>query len=250
MKARVEITDEHQANVWPAVTDSVILMASIFIVLAVTSMIFFASSQSRAIALEGDQGHNDEPPLLSASYEFPTAQLFPLGESYLLDPVSARANVEFLLEALAASVPNMREQASRSFAEGFHLVIEVSGHTDDQPFPQQRPTLGLVDGNWSLSAERATTVVYIIEKVLADRPLLRQQLGMPSPGSPPRHGDTIIRVVGYGPQLPQIPQVDASAGGQPIDVVAYREKQRAMSRRVEMLLHAEPTYALTAPASD
>lgn len=250
MRVRGDMTEESQANVWPAVTDSVLLMASIFIVLAVTSMIFFASSQSRAVALEGDQGRNDEPPLLSAGYEFPTAQLFPLGESYLLDPAAARANVEALLEALAKSVPSMRKEAARGFPEGFLLVIEVSGHTDDQPFPTQRATLGRVDGNWSLSAERATTVVYLIEQVLADRPQLRRDLGMPSVGTPPQLGETIIRVCGYGPQLPQVPTVDASPGAQPIDAVAYREKQRAMSRRVEMLLHAEPLYALTSPASD
>lgn len=245
MNARMRETDADETNVWPAVTDTILLLASVFIVLAVSSMIFYAASQSRASVHESGQGSSDEPPLLSKGYAISSEILFTSGQHGLLIPNTTRACVRSTLGLMAAAIPAMRGEALQRHGESFHMVVEVAGHTDDDPYLTCDDQLGMVDGNWLLSSQRASALVHLIEQVLHDDNALREAMGMPSIGMKVGPGQTIIRAVGYSSQVPHAVGA-VSAASEPLRV---REERQRHDRRVELLLHAEPIYALTSRPS-
>ena len=227
----------HEANIWPAVTDTILLMASIFLVLAVTASVF-AMSGSGVVPLPANRRPHGSTkrPLLARGYAIPESILFASGKARLRDVASAERRLGATLVAIARSVPRIRAVAQAAYGNAFYVVIEVAGHTDDTPFPLVT-ALGRVDGNWLLSAKRATTVVNLVELLLHRNPSLRTALGVVDSSNPPL-GSTLVREAGYASYLPRDPwSVDDP-------------RRKKDNRRVEIVLHAQPLYALTTRVLD
>lgn len=229
-----------EANIWPAVTDSILLMASIFIVLAVSALV--------AISVKVDdkagEGEDAGEKLICRTVTLSAQFLFDSGKSHFRDPAKARKELKARLLDLRDSLAGLRRYArqQKEWGGGHYLVLEVAGHTDLDPMSVgSREAL---DQNWELSGNRAVTVVHELESILYGDKALRDDFGVRlawTSGSAQlvqaQTGDTVLRVAGYSSHVPVALYPDA-----PRSTVAAATKEE--NRRVELRLYAQPTYVL------
>lgn len=217
-------------NVWPAVTDTMILMASIFIVLSVVSMV----ALSRKIDDSLGKGEEAGEKIVYVTYKIEADVLFRPGEHDFRSPREAESELLRILKDASQSETQKQlknfAKAQKAWQGDFYLVIEVAGHADSDPLNTAEAGL---DNNWDLSARRSITVVHTMENLLSKSPKLKEQLGFSEgPLSTATQGSTIIRAAGYSNHLPA--QTYASK------VATKSEKDR--NRRVEIRVFAQPSY--------
>ena len=219
-------------NVWPAVTDTMILMASIFIVLSVVSMVALSKKIDENIGAGSEAGEK----IAYVTYKIKADLLFRPGEhDFKSQPGAERELLKILKDA---SKPETQQQL-RNFAKGqktwgenYYIVIEVAGHADSDPLDTDEPG---TDNNWDLSARRSTTVVHTLEALLRDRSALKKGLGFnEGPLAAAKSGSTIIRSSGYSNHLPS---------RQYSSTVATKD-EKDLNRRVEIRVFAQPSFAV------
>lgn len=221
------------ANVWPAVTDSILLLASIFIILSVSAIVLYTQRTDPQRSLLADENAGaGQKPLLATTYPIDEGFLFRPGES-VVSSRTARQDIADILRQMTGDIPRIRGSASRAWREYF-VVIEVAGHTDPDPFRAPGQPWHY-DGNWDLSSNRADNVVHVIEEILAGDRALRGQLGFPPPGGQGAVNCTILKAAGYASHVSRAVEPER---GPMTDAV----KQE--NRRVELALYAEPAYVV------
>lgn len=222
----------YEANIWPAVTDTILLMASIFIVLSVVSMVSLVRKYA-----DYDIPGKENDRLQMVSYSIPSSMLFTTGHFELKDEKRCMAQVRSILTYMAEhDVQRFQKDAKeRRWPDGYFIVIEAAGHTDDVALGSSLAHQG--DGNWDLSAQRAARVVHVMEKALAQDRDLRKKLGIAelSHGEA-TPGSTVLRVSGYSSHLPSTrysaPKLTLS-------------KIRDRNRRVEIRIFAQESGQVT-----
>ena len=223
---RASEDDHYAANVWPAVTDSILLMASIFIVLAVVSMMSMAQK-----FYDYEEPSQGESQTVCFQVSLPADKLlFSTNESDLLE--KGKVAIKSVLKLLVPQVAEIKKYAKSQGWGEYYIILEASGHTDDQPLLRDRR----LDGNWALSAERAHAVVDLIERVVKDDEDLRKGLGIR--GGQAVSGSTVLRVSGYSSHLPMAP-IGGTKG-------PALNKARGANRRVEIRLFAQPVDMIQA----
>lgn len=222
-----------EANIWPAVTDSILLMASIFIVLSVVSLLSIARRVDDQAGAGEEGGDRTICEVVSLSEKF----LFDTGRSEFRSPDDARGELKKKLYYLQPRLENLHRYArsQKDWNENYYLVLEVSGHTDYLPMARSKKT---EDGNWNLAAERAVTVAHELEDILRHSPELAKSFKIqlkkgtreaPDQGTAPAKS-MVLRVAGYSSHLP---------------AVNYKQpKAMEWNRRVELRLYAQPVYIL------
>lgn len=231
-----------EANIWPAVTDSILLMASIFIVMAVISLVSVVQKVDDE-AGSGDQEAGEK--IVCSTKGLKEEVLFGSGKHEFKDLARARSVIKDTLSALKADVPGIRREANqhKEWNGAYFLVLEVSGHADLDP-----NLSGTADGNWLLSAQRAVTVANELESILRSSSELQEVFEIRQGSSTPKRatdvvtplGKTIVRVASYSSHLPyrSYPDVSYVSG----DPALQTPKQQ--NRRVELRLYAQPEYLL------
>lgn len=211
----------HDVNVWPAVTDTMLLMASIFIVLSVVTMV---SVVSKVSPNWGKGTGGDE--LLSLTYHIQDGILFQSGKAALRP--AAPGVLRGLLQLVPDSLPSLRRYAERQNWKSWYVVLEASGHTDADPLRSALFPGG--DGNWDLSTSRANAVIQTVERIVASDGSLRERLGIQTTGrfGEAAPGSTVLRAAGYSSHLPQ------------------ESNDKDANRRVEIRVYAEPEEVLRA----
>jgi outer membrane protein OmpA-like peptidoglycan-associated protein len=216
---RASEDDHYAANVWPAVTDSILLMASIFIVLAVVSMMSMAQK-----FYDYEEPSQGESQTVCFQVSLPADKLlFKEGDSELLD--EGKAAIKSVLTLLVPQVNKIKKYAEGQGWGEYYIILEASGHTDDQPLLRN----GRLDGNWALAAERAHAVVDLIERVLKNEPGKWNGLGVRNQAV---SGSTVLRVSGYSSHLPMAPFANVKGPA--------LKDARTANRRVEIRLFAQP----------
>ncbi len=231
-----------EANVWPAVTDSILLMASIFIVLAVSSLI--AVTQR----VDDKAGGGAEPgeKLICKTVTLSAQFLFNSGESNFKNPGRARAELKARLLDLKAGLEGLRRYArqQKEWTQGHFLVLEVAGHTDLDPLG--RGGASALDLNWELSGQRAITVVHELEAILRADEALRSDFRIRLASQQGNAqliqadlGETVLRVAGYSSHVPV-------AAYPAVPRQSVSDALKDINRRVEMRLYAQPIYVVRA----
>ena len=233
-----------EANIWPAVTDSILLMASIFIVLAVASLVAIVQK------IDDQAGAGKEPgeKLICTTVALSAEFLFDPGKSNFKNSGQARKELITQLKKLGEGIDGVKRyaRAQKDWSQGYYLVLEVSGHTDLDPLASAEWPGG--DGNWELSGQRAITVTHELESIFKQSDPLHSifdiRLGSSSTASSvqARPGSAVLRVAGYSSHLPVTNYKD-------IQLAAVSEKVKQMNRRVELRLYAQPTYIVKATIS-
>jgi outer membrane protein OmpA-like peptidoglycan-associated protein len=221
---RLSSQDEHyEANVWPAVTDSILLIASIFIVLSVVSMLTMAKKfHDYQFEKSGSEG------TVCLTWAVNEEHLFKVGKSTLKNETNAKTELKSILKKMADLREDLLPEAIKEWGEGnFYIVMEVAGHTDEQ---------GDRDLNWKLSTNRAVTVIQLAEKLLREDTDLKKRLALDDDALA-QPGSTIIRAAGYCYSVPYQPVFDESGKKLPKDKL---EEARQANRRVEIRLFAQP----------
>lgn len=214
--------DEHYSpNVWPAFTDAILLMASIFIVLSVVSMMSMA--QKFYDYEEPDEGDSQTVCFLIS---LPSdGLLFATGDADLL--VKGKGAIKQVLPVLAERVAAIKAHAKSQEWSDYYIILEASGHTDNDP----RSGTPHLDGNWELANDRANAVIDLIQRHLKQpqHAALAKKLGIKSGKATP--GSTILRASGYSHHLPvknlkhkkQNRRVEIRLFAQPVDMVQVRK---------------------------
>lgn len=221
-----------EANVWPAVTDTMILMASIFIVLSVVSMV----ALSRKIDESLGEGQESGEKIAYITYKIRADLLFQPGEDQFKSLPRARNELLSILRD-AGKPKNLQElrnfaRAQKTWSQQYYLVMEVAGHADCDPLDTEEPGR---DNNWDLSARRATRVVHTLEDLLREQAGLRQDLGFSQSSlAEATMGSTILRASGYSNHLPSKSYQGPKA----------RQEEKNLNRRVEIRIFAQPAFAL------
>lgn len=220
-----------EANVWPAVTDTMILMASIFIVLSVVAM----ASMARKLDDQLGEGKQRGETVKCVRYSIKEGMLFGDGQRDLRDAAKARKVVSEILRDIPDKevLGKLREFAKRQkdWKGQFYVIIEVAGHADYIPMRGNRAG---EDGNWSLSTDRANEVVHVIEQILKSDRSLRDSLGVKqnSTYNYAQSGSTVVRAAGYSSHLPSVLYKTGS------------DKERRENRRVEIRVFVQPDYVV------
>ena len=151
--------------------------------------------------------------------------LFQTG-GYALLPKGKRA-IKEVLPVLAEEVQNVRKYAEAEGWPDYYIILEVAGHTDNDP----RSHAKLLDGNWELANNRANEVVDLIERHLRspEGARVRNKLGYKTKEAIP--GSTILKASGYSHHLPvkdlknkkENRRVEIRLFAQPVDMVQVRE---------------------------
>lgn len=217
-----------EPNVWPAFTDTFLLMASIFLIMSVAS-ILVARNLDAEIG-----GGNSGDQIIAMTYQIPEGILFPSGGSSL-KPESART-ITNILRDVPKHLSELGDYARKQHWKDYYIVIEVAGHTDSDNMPSRsRPG---ADGNWELSSDRAISVVDMMEHELRRDRSLKRDIGVswdPNTGEPPNHS-TIIRASGYSSHMPYL-SYEHQAN--------YPHSElKARNRRIEIRIFAEPSWIL------
>ncbi len=221
-----------EANVWPAVTDTMILMASIFIVLSVVSMV----ALSRKIDESLGEGQESGEKIAYITYKIRADLLFRPGEDQFKSGARARKELLSILKD-AGKPKNLQElrnfaRAQKSWNKQYYLVMEVAGHADSDPLDTEEPGR---DNNWDLSARRATRVVHTLEDLLREEAGLRKELGFEqSRLAEAALCSTILRASGYSNHLPSKSYRGPQA----------RQEEKDLNRRVEIRIFAQPAFAV------
>lgn len=244
-RRRGEGEEIFEANVWPAVTDSVLLIASVFIVLSVVTMVFFVA-RLRGGPKDGD---GKDTPLLCVSYVINNSVLFPTNGTWFRQPAAAERSIRGVLNDVPSEIERLkRYAASQNWdASGYFIVIEASGHADYRPYIVDTPYAGS-DGNWALSTNRADSFIYMIQQILAHDDALRQKLGVHLDTTSPYHeapfGSTILRASGYSSQAPSVAYTENLNGLSPFEKQARETKICDLNRRVEIRVYAQPAEVI------
>lgn len=217
--------DHYGANVWPAVTDTILLMASIFIVVSVISMVTIAKKlhdyEHRKAGHEGT---------VCITYQIPEGLLFEFGQSTLKDAGKADSVLTNVLGRMAKRRDGIIKLADSEWGAGsYFLVLEAAGHADD------------VSGrnvNWRISTQRANAVIQRIEHLLSQNKNLYQELAIDDDAYA-NPGKTILRATGYCYSVPYRPVFDAT--GTKLTGAALKQARDA-NRRVEIRLFAQPVH--------
>lgn len=222
MKSLIPKDDHYEANVWPAVTDSVLLIASIFIVLSVASMQTMAKKlRDYQYQKSGSEG------TVCLTWQLTEEALFATEKRELKDPVAAKSKLKDILDDMGTARKKLIPEAEREWGAGqFYVVLEVAGHTDDE---------GARNFNWELSAGRAVSVVKVIEYLLAENSKLKSALNI-NVGREAKPGSTILRAAGYCYSAPFEPVVQS---GKKLTGTKLKAARKA-NRRVEIRLFAQP----------
>jgi hypothetical protein len=211
--------DHYPPNVWPAVTDAILLMASIFIVLSVVSMMSMAQK-----FYDYDKPGAAESHTQCYLISLPADDLlFSSNDAGLLS--DGRKAIKEVLPKLADKVEDIRKYAESEGWPDYYIILEVAGHTDNIP----RGGTRLTDGNWELANDRANEVINLIENYLRDEKWLRDKFGIRKGKAEP--GSTILRSSGYSHHLPRKGledrdhnrRVELRLFAQPIDMVQVRD---------------------------
>ncbi len=227
-RPRSSASYESEANIWPAVTDSILLMASIFIVLSVIALVSIAKRVDDQAGAGEEAGDRVICEMVGLSEKL----LFDQGQSEFRQRSAARSELVSKLTELSDKLEPLERYArsQKDWSQGYYLVLEVSGHTDD--VPDKRPY-----GNWGLGARRAVTVAHEIESILKDRPELHKKFdlkiregGKQGTAEP---GKMVLRVAGYSSHLPAV-----SYESNDLEIA------RGWNRRVELRLYAQPVYVV------
>lgn len=209
--------DHYEANVWPAVTDSILLMASIFIVLSVVTMLTLANKLH-----DYEQQKAGHEGTLCTTYAIDEKFLFDLGKSELVNPTASNALLKGVLTDMGKSRPEIIRKAKEEWGDRFYIVLEVAGHADDT---------GPASVNWNLSTARAATVIMAIQGILKGDRDIRDALQVDDDALA-QNGKTILRAAGYSYHVPYIPVVGLSKD--------QKKEARKRNRRVEIRLFAQP----------
>ena len=209
--------DHYEANVWPAVTDSILLMASIFIVLSVVTMLTMANKLHDYEQQEA--GHEGT---LCTTYAIDEKFLFELGKSELVNPKASTSLLKGVLTDMGQSRPEIIRKAKEEWGDQFYMVLEVAGHADDT---------GAASVNWNLSTARAATVIMAIQGILKRDPTIKGALQVDDDALAQK-GKTVLRAVGYSYHVPYIPIAGLDANN--------KNAARKRNRRVEIRLFAQP----------
>lgn len=221
--------DHYAANVWPAVTDTILLMASIFIVLSVVTM----ANMARKFYDYKDPSKGSSQ-TLCVVWPLSGDRLFKTGDYVLMAGKDDIANI--LEKKLPPQIEKIRDYARSQKWGEYYIVLEASGHADNVPYMKDG-----VDQNWYLSAARANSVIHFIENRLKNNPALASKLSVAKGDGLPAPGSTILRAVGYSSY---IPRTDFRGRSGP-DLL----RAQTQNRRVEIRLFAQPvgTIRLSVP---
>lgn len=223
MRAFRAAEDDHYApNVWPAITDTVLLMASIFIVLSVVSMTTLARK-----FYDYEKPSDGESQVACRVVQIPGDALFQTGQ-YTLKSAAAKTEIQNVLGDLPEHIQAIKDYAETQGWQDYYVILEAGGHADDDPYVDGAGN----DENWRLSTARAITVVQEIESNLRRDPALRVRLGVVGGSGEATPGSTVLRAAGYSYHLPF--KTFAKVKGQ------ARAVARNQNRRVEIRLFAQP----------
>lgn len=218
---RLQNEDEHYApNVWPAITDTVLLMASIFIVLSVVSMASMAKKLH-----DYKEPKSGDSQVACRVVQIPGDSLFDKGQSEFRS-AAARSEIKSVLLDLPEHIESIRSYAESQGWKDYYVIVEAGGHADDDPYLDE----GGRDKNWALSSSRAISVVLLMQQVLKSDASLRKKLGVALGEAPP--GSTVLRAAGYSYHLP-LKSYSSTKGSARVAV-------RSENRRVEIRLFAQP----------
>lgn len=220
--------DHQPVNVWPAVTDAILLIGSIFIVLSVIMLVTLAT---KTLPKSGEV--NGEA-MLSLTYKIPAGIVFTSGSATPLP--ASRAVLDDILKDVPNRLGKIHAYARSQGWSGYYVILEAAGHTDSDQAPSALFPGG--DGNWDLSSARANAVIHVVEDRLRANPALMQSLGVainPETQQAP-NTSTILRASGYGSHLPARPYEGLSD--------TSLQDAKDFNRRVEIRLYAEPASLL------
>ena len=215
-------------NVWPAVTDAILLIGSIFIVLSVIMLVTLAV---KTLPKVGDV--NGEA-MLSLTYKIPAGIVFPSGSANPLP--ASQAVLDDILNDVPNRLPKIHSYARAQGWTDYYVILEAAGHTDSDPSTSTFFPGG--DGNWDLSSARANAIVHVLEGRLRANPALTQGLGVAIDLSTQQapNMSTILRASGYSSHVPARPYEGLSQ--------TALQDAKDFNRRVEIRLYAEPASIL------
>jgi flagellar motor protein MotB len=230
-----------ESNIWPAMTDSIMLIASVFIVLSVVTMVFFVS-RARGGPRSGQGAKNS---VLCQGYVMRGSQYFASGSARFRSEPALRGEVREILEHMTGVIDGLKTYADEQGWHGdYFVVIEASGYADYRPLLTEQP-YPISDGNWKLTSDRANALVYLIENVLQKDPSLKARLGF---RADPRYheaqpGSTVLRAAGYSSQVPALSYATTiAAESNPLARRALEDDLCDQNRRVEIRAFAQRAY--------
>ena len=215
-----------EANVWPAVTDTMILMASIFIILAVVAMVTMAKKLDEQLGAGAGPGEK----IKCTRYPIEADDLFDSGKFALKNKQLAKTRLLTILNDIPTQLDGLRAFADsqKDWEKKYYVVIEVAGHADCDPLG--KPESGN-DLNWDLSTSRSNTVVHSIEELLAANGELKKRIGMSLSKTTADPRSTILRAAGYSNHLPS-----------KLYSKTPSNEEKAGNRRVEIRVFVQPAY--------